>query len=78
MTEGANEKNVVFTNLYVMGLESESVSIASIVSKAVSTGTLSRTPRKNSITNYSKETTWKGKYQSTDNTKIGKERGNSY
>ena len=25
-----------------------------------------------------KETTWKGKYRSTDNTKIGKEKGNSY
>ena len=24
------------------------------------------------------ETMWKGKYQNTDNTKIGKERGNSY
>ena len=25
-----------------------------------------------------KDTTWKGKYQNMDNTKIGKETGNSY
>lgn len=57
--DGAREKKVELTRLYVIGWESESMSTASNVSREVSTGTFRRTPEIKTRKDYTTCQKWK-------------------